>query len=165
MSFVVVDEPADRLEFVREALGILAASIRRERARLLERVAAASDDEVGSGTDDDWGLGQIALHLLTVERGISGIALRLARGEPPGPTGQPRPKAGSATREGIRSMAAKAEERLAKLVAEFPAEPNMSATARQPYYGDMNCAGWVLTVPLHYVAHLEGLDRGTKSAL
>ncbi len=165
MSFRLVDEPPDRAEFVREAVGVVAATIRRERARLLERVAAADDATLAAGTDDDWGLGQIALHLLTVERGISGIALRLARGEPPGPTGQPRPAMGSATREGIAALAQKAEDRLEKLVAELPTDPNMEATAHQPYYGDMNFASWLLTVPLHYIAHLDAVDRGTKSTL
>ena len=85
--------------------------------------------------------------------------------EPPGPTGQPRPATGSATREGIASLAQKAEDRLEKLVAEFPADPNMEATARQPYYGDMNCFAWLLTLPLHYTAHLDALEKGTKTAL
>ncbi|MBI2324687.1 MAG: hypothetical protein HYU87_06975 [Chloroflexi bacterium] len=165
MSFRIVDEPPDRSEFIKEALGVISGRIRQERTRLLARVAAADDATFGAGADDDWGLGQVALHLLTVERGISGIALRLARGEPPGPTGQPRPVAGSATRDGLASLAAKAEERLEKLIAEFPGDPNMKATARQPYYGEMNCIGWLLAVPLHYAAHLEALERGTKSAL
>jgi uncharacterized damage-inducible protein DinB len=165
VSFTLVDEPPDRAEFTREATAAMAGEIRRGRARLLDRVATASDAEIGAGTDDDWGIGQIALHLLTVERGILGIASRLARGEPPGPTGQPRPKAGSATREGIASLANKTEERLARLLAEFPAEPNTAATARQPYYGDMNCFAWLLAIPIHYVAHLDAVERGTKSAM
>lgn len=165
MSFTVVDEPPDRPEFLKEALRVIAGSIERERARLLARVAAADDAELAGGTEDDWGLGQIAAHLLVVDRGISGIALRLARGEPPGSTGQPRPAVGSATRAKIEDLAARAKERQDKLVAEFPSEPNVAATARQPYYGEMNCFGWLLAVPLHYVAHLEALDRGTKSTL
>lgn len=165
MSFRIVDEPPDRAEFVKEAIQVISGTIRRERERLLARVAAADDATLAAGTEDDWGLGQVALHLLTVERGISGIALRLARGEPAGPTGQPRPAAGSATRDGLASLAAKAEERLAKLVAEFPSEPNMIATARQPYYGELNCVSWLLAVPVHYTAHLEALERGRKSAL
>ena len=165
MTFTLIDEPPDRSDFGREATRTIAGEIRRGRDRLLAKVAAASDAEIAGGTDDDWGIGQIALHLLTVERGIVGIAGRLARGEAPGPTGQPRPKAGSATRDGIASLAAKAEERLARLIAEFPAEPNTTATARQPYYGDMNCFAWLLTIPIHYTAHVDALDRGTKSAM
>ena len=165
MTFTLIDEPPDRAQFTPEAIAAIAKEIRRGRTRLLEKVAASTDETIAAGTDDDWGIGQIALHLLTVERGILGIAGRLAKGEPPGPTGQPRPKAGSATREGIASLAAKAEERLARLVAEFPAEPNTSATARQPYYGDMNSISWLLTIPIHYTAHLDAVDRGTKSAM
>ena len=165
MTFTLVDEPPDRAAFTREATAAIAGEIRRGRDRLLAAVGAATDEAIAAGTDDDWGVGQVALHLLTVERGIVGIAARLARGEPPGPTGQPRPKAGSATRAGIASLASKAEERLARLIAEFPAEPNTTATARQPYYGDMNCFGWLLAIPIHYTAHLDALDRGAKSAM
>jgi DinB family protein len=165
VTFVLVDDPGDRAEFIAEAVRVLSARIERERARLLELVAAASDANLAAGTADDWGLGQIALHLLTVERGICGIALRLARGELAGPTGQPRPAAGSATRESIASLAAKAQERLARTVAEFPRDPNTTTTARQPYYGEMNCFGWLLTIPLHYEAHLAAVERGTRSAL
>ena len=165
MSFTLVDEPPDRAEFTRDAVAAISGEIRRGRTRLLETVAAATDEAIAGGTDDDWGIGQIALHLLTVERGILGIAGRLARGEPPGPTGQPRPKAGSATREGIASLATKAEERLARLTLEFPPDPNTAATARQPFYGEMNCFGWLLAIPIHYTAHLDALERGTKSAM
>ena len=166
MSFTLRDEPLDRAEFTRDAIAAIAGEIRRGRARLLEKVAAAATDEaIATGTDDDWGIGQVALHLLTVERGILGIAGRLARGEAPGPTGQPRPAAGSATRAGITSLATKTEERLARLIAEFPAEPNTTATARQPYYGEMNCFAWLLAVPIHYTAHLDAIDRGTRSAM
>lgn len=165
MSFVLVDEPRDRGQFTAEALRVLASQIERGRARLLERVAAATDADLAAGTDEVWGLGQIAAHLLTVERGICGIAIRLARGEPAGATGQPRPQAGSASRDGIASLAAKAKERLERTLADFPAQPNTSATARQPYYGEMNCFGWLLAVPLHYEAHLTALERGERSAL
>ena len=160
MTFRIVDEPPDRAAFTPEAIAAVAGEIRRGRARLLERVAAATDADLAAGTDDDWGIGQIALHLLTVERGILGIAGRLARGEEPGPTGQPRPKSGSATRDGLASLASKAEARLAQLQAEFPAEPDLSAMARQPYYGNMNCIAWLLTIPIHYVAHRANLLRG-----
>ena len=165
MTFTLIDQPPDRPEFIREALSTMAAEIRDGRDRLLGKVTAASDEAIAGGTDDDWGIGQIALHLLTVERGILGIVGRLSRGEPPGPTGQPRPTAGSATREGIASLAAKTEERLARLVAEFPTEPNTNATARSPYYGEMNCFAWLLVIPTHYRAHLDAIDRGTKSAM
>jgi uncharacterized damage-inducible protein DinB len=165
VSFTLVDEPLDRPEFTREAVATIAGEVRRSRERLLAQVAAATDADIAGGTDDDWGIGQIALHLLTVERGILGIAGRLSRGEPPGATGQPRPTAGSATRDSIASLAAKTEERFTRLIAEFPAAPNTTATARSPYYGEMNCFGWLLAIPIHYTAHLDAMERGVKSAM
>ena len=107
----------------------------------------------------------MATHLLIVERGVSTIGLRLARGEEAGPTGQPRPAASGVTRAGIESLAAKALATAARLVAEFPAEPDTKATALHPYYGDLNCFGWLLMLPEHYRAHLLALDRGRPSAL
>src|SRR5256885_594089 len=133
---------------LRETIRLLTGATAQERERLLARVARASDAELSRGSDDDWGLGQVATHLLIVERGVSTIGLRLARGEEPGPTGQPRPAAPAVTRAGIESLAGKALATAARLVAEFPAEPNAKATARHPYYGDLNCFGWLLMLQI-----------------
>jgi hypothetical protein len=161
----VVDDPPDRPEWLRETIRLLTSGTAVERDRLLARVAQATDVDLAKGSDDDWGLGQVATHLLIVERGVSSIGLRLASGAEPGATGQPRPTASAVTRAGIESLAGKAVATAARLVAEFPGEPNTKATARHPYYGDLNCFGWLLMLPEHYRAHLEALDRGRPSAL
>ncbi|HYY54077.1 MAG TPA: DinB family protein [Candidatus Dormibacteraeota bacterium] len=166
MTLVVVDEPKDRPAWIRETVVLLARRIREDRARLLARVAAASDEDLARGDDDDWGLGQIATHLLVVERGVLSIVLRLAHGERVDRgTGQPRPAASAVSRERIATLAEKAERDLAKFVSEFPAAPDTTATARHPFYGEMNCFGWLLTQLGHYAAHLEAIETGTKSAL
>jgi len=135
------------------------------RARLLARVEQASEGDLVAGSDDDWGVGQVAVHLLLIERGVTLIALRLAHGQEPGPTGQPRPAASAVTRPGISTLAEKAAAALRRLRAEFPAAPNTDATARHPFYGDLNCFGWLLTLPNHYTAHLRALEQGTVTAL
>lgn len=165
MTLVVTDEPPDRPAWVAETLRLVADGTAHGRERLLARVAQASDAQLGAGTDDDWGLGQIAVHLLLIERGVALIALRLAKGEAPGRTGQPRPAASAVSREGILSLAAKTAGAMEQVRAEFPSEPDMKATARHPYYGDLNTFGWLLTLGNHYAAHLEALESGTKSAL
>ena len=165
VTLVVTDEPPDRPAWVAETLRLVADGTARGRDRLLVRVAQASDAQLGAGTDADWGLGQIAVHLLLIERGVALISLRLAKGEPAGRTGQPRPAAASVTREGIATLAQKTAGSMSQLRAEFPSEPDMSTTARHPYYGDLNAFGWLLTLGNHYAAHLEALERGTKSAL
>ena len=161
----VVDDPPDRPEWLRETIRLLVDATTVERDRLLGRVAAASEEDLVRGSDDDWGLGQVATHLLIVERGIALTGLRLAQGGPPGRTGQPRPAVADITRAGIQSLAEKAVATAERLVAEFPAEPDLKATARHPYYGDLNCFGWLLMLPEHYRAHLLALDRGGPSAL
>jgi hypothetical protein len=165
MTLVVTDDPPDRPAWVSETLRLVAEGTAAGRARLLARVAAATDADLAAGTEEDWGLGQIAVHLLLIERGVALIALRLARGEAPGRTGQPRPAASSVSRSGIATLAEKAAGALAQLRAEFPPAPAMAATARHPYYGDLNAFGWLLTLGNHYAAHLEAVERGTKSAL
>jgi hypothetical protein len=161
----IVDDPPDRPQWLRETIRLLTEATAFERAKLLARVAAAPDDALAAGGDDDWGLGQVATHLLIVERGVAMIGLRLAQGSPPGPTGQPRPPVSGVSRAGIAALADKAAATATRLVAEFPAEPDTVALARHPYYGDLNCFGWLLMLPNHYRAHLEALDRGTASAL
>jgi hypothetical protein len=135
------------------------------RARLLARVEQASEGDLAAGSDDDWGVGQIAVHLLLIERGVTLIALRLAHGQEPGSTGQPRPAASAVTRPGIFTLAEKAAAALRRLRSEFPAVPNTAATARHPFYGDLNCFGWLLTVANHYTAHVRALEQGTVTAL
>jgi DinB family protein len=161
----VVDDPPDRPDWLRETIRLLTSGTATERDKLLVRVAGAPDADLGKGSDDDWGLGQVATHLLIVERGVALIGLRLATGVAPGQTGQPRPTASAVTRAGIEGLAGKALATAARLAAEFPAEPDTKATARHPYYGDLNCFGWLLMLPEHYRAHLEALDRGRPSAL
>lgn len=165
MTLVVTDEPPDRPEWVSETIRLVTETTAEARERLLARVAAMTDAELVTGTDMDWGPGQVAVHLLLVDRGVSGIALLLARGEAPGNTGQPRPAASAVTRAGIASLAEKAAVAAQRLRAEFPSAPNMGAAARHPFYGELNTFGWLLTLPNHYRAHLEALDRGTRSAL
>ena len=165
MSLTVVDVPPDRPEFLRETIRLLAEKLERDRAHMLDRVSRASDAELTAGNDAEWGIGQIAVHLLLVERGVLAIALRLANGRPPGPTGQPRPAAADVSREGIATLAEKARASLTRFSEEFPAEPNVAARARHPFYGELNCFGWLLTAAYHYEAHLHALDRGRESAL
>jgi hypothetical protein len=165
MTLVVTDEPPDRPEWVTETLRLVGEATAVGRERLLARVGQATDGELVSGGDDDWGLGQIAVHLLLIERGVANIALRLAKGGTPGATGQPRPAATAVTRDGIAKLAQKAADAMRDLKAGFPAAADMKMTARHPYYGDLNAFGWILTLPNHYTAHLTALERGTKSAL
>src|SRR4029077_18032898 len=104
----VVDDPPDRPEWLLETIRLLTSATAAERDRLLTRVARASDADLAKGSDDDWGLGQVATHLLGVERGVFSHGLPLATAAEPGPTGQPRPAAAAVTRAGIDSLAEKA---------------------------------------------------------
>ena len=124
-----------------------------------------SDADLLAGSPDDWGLGQVAVHLLIVDRGVSLIALRLARGEDGGNSGQPRPAPSGAARDGIRTLAEKAAAAAERLRTDFPPEPDVARTAAHPFYGPMNCFGWLLTIPNHYNAHLSAYREGRPSPL
>jgi hypothetical protein len=162
---LVVDDPPDRPEWLRQTIRLLVEGTAIERDKLLGRVERTPDGALLGGSDDDWGLGQVATHLLIVDRGVALTGLRLGQGAPPGRTGQPRPAASEVTRAGIQSLAEKALAAAEKLIVEFPAEPDLKATARHPYYGDLNCFGWLLMLPEHYRAHLSALDQDRPSAL
>lgn len=166
MSLTVVDNPPDRPEWIKETIRLLGAVAGDGRRSLLHLVEETTDADLLAGTPDDWGLGQIAVHLLIVERGVSLIALRLARGdEPPGNTGQPRPAPSGVSRDGIRSLAEKAAAVAERLESDFPAEPDVARTAAHPFYGPLNCFGWLLTLPNHYAAHLSAYREGRRAAL
>lgn len=165
MSFRLVDQPEDRPAFLRETIDILSRDLEDHRARLLERVARATDEELLAGSEDDWGIGMIAYHLLVSERGMVGIALRLARGEVPTSTGQPRPEPRTTTRQVLMETSAKVAAALERLRREFPSAPALDVMAPSPYFGPFNCFSWLLAARFHYQAHLEALERGTRSAL
>jgi len=165
MSLTVVDNPPDRPEWIKETLRLVTGVAADGRRSLLHLVEETTDADLLAGTPSDWSLGQIAIHLLIVDRGVSGIALRLARGDEPGNTGQPRPAPGAVTRDGIRSLAEKAAAASERLRAEFPAAPDAQRTAVHPFYGPLNCFGWLLTVPNHYNGHLSAYHEGRPSAL
>ena len=165
MTLTVVDNPPDRPEWIRETIRLVTSGTESGRRSLLSLVDSASDMELIAGGPDDWGLGQIAVHLLLVERGVALLALRLARGEEAGPTGQPRPAAIASTREAIHSLARKAQAAGQRLAEEFPAEPDAVLTALHPFYGPQNCFGWLLTLPNHYTAHLAAWAERRPSSL
>ena len=165
MPLTVVDNPPDRPEWIRETIRLITASAAEGRRSLLHLVDEATNAELLGGTADDWGLGQIATHLLIVDRGVTLIALRLARGEDAGATGQPRPGRGEVTRDGIQTLAEKAAGAAERLRAEFPAPPDTAKTAAHPFYGQQNCFGWLLTVPNHYAAHLRAWREGRPASL
>ncbi len=165
MPLTVVNEPPDRPEWIRETVRLLADRMEAGRGRLLRLVETSSDAELASGTDDDWGIGQMAVHLLVVERGALGIALRLAKGEVSLATGQPRPAAAEVTRGGIEALAERSRRAALAFRGDFPADPDTRATSRHPFYGEMNCFGWLLTMPNHYDAHLDAHAKGIPSAL
>ena len=165
MTLTVTEDPPDRPGWVGETIRLVADGTDEWRSQLLARVEHATDADLAAGSDDHWGIGQIAVHLLIVERGVTLIALRLAQGQTGGSTGQPRPAASAVTRPGISTLADKAAGALRRLRAEFPEAPDTVTTARHPYYGDHNCFGWLLTLPNHYLAHLQALDQGTATAI
>lgn len=165
MSLTVVDNPADRPEWIKETIRLVTAGAADGRRSLLHLIEAATDADLLAGMPDDWGLGQIAAHLLIVDRGVALIALRLAKGQSAAATGQPRPAAEAVTRAGIRSLAEKATAAGDRLRAEFPEGPDDRLTAPHPFYGPLNCFGWLLTIPNHYSAHLQAWREGRPSAL
>ena len=89
MTLTVADDPPDRPAWVSETIRLLVEGTDEWRARLLARVEQTSDADLVAGSEDDWGVGQIAVHLLIIERGVALIALRLAQGQEGGSTGQP----------------------------------------------------------------------------
>jgi hypothetical protein len=165
MSLKIVDNPIDRPEWIRETVRLVTASAAEGRRSLLHLVDEATDADLQAGSPDGWGLGQVAVHLLLVDRGVAGIVLRLAQGEGAGATGQPRPDAAAVTRDGIRMLAQKATLVSERLRADFPAEPDLGRTAEHPFYGPQNCFGWLLTIPNHYSAHLQAWMERRPSSL
>src|SRR5207247_9085087 len=91
VPLLVVEDPADRPDALRETIRLLVDGTGIERDRVIDRVERAPDEALLKGSDDDWGLGQVETHLLSGDSGVVLAGLRLAHGGPPARTGQPRP--------------------------------------------------------------------------
>src|SRR3989442_371555 len=68
-------------------------------------------------------------------------------------------------RETIRLFVDSTTDQRTRLRADFPGELDAARTARHPYFGDLNCFGWLLMLPIHYKGHLAALRAGRPSAL
>src|SRR5258705_12300272 len=69
VTLTVTDDPPDRPAWVSETIRLLAEGTDGWRDRLLSRAEQTTDTDLVAGSDDDWGFGQIAVHLLTIEPG------------------------------------------------------------------------------------------------
>jgi hypothetical protein len=61
VTLTVTDDPPDRPAWVSETIRLLAEGTGEWRERLLARVEHATDADLAAGSDDDWGIGQIAV--------------------------------------------------------------------------------------------------------
>jgi len=78
VSLTVVDNPPDRPEWIKETIRLLTGVAADGRRSLLHLVEETTDADLLAGTPDDWGLGQIAVHLLS-----STVACRSSRSGSP----------------------------------------------------------------------------------
>jgi uncharacterized damage-inducible protein DinB len=141
--------------------------IEEQRARLLTLLDGVSDEQAAFRPGpDQWSIADVLRHVVAAEEGVARIVESLARGVVPEgsrQTGSQVPDEGqslSALVERLRASRAGLLER----VRGWPASPDLSATFDHPFFGPLNCKGWVAFQRLHDADHTGQLQQVKAAA-
>jgi uncharacterized protein (TIGR03083 family) len=141
--------------------------IEEQRARLLTLLDGVSDEQAAfRPAADQWSIADVLRHVIAAEEGVARIVESLARGIVPDGSralGSQVPDEGqslSALVERLRASRAGLLER----VRGWPASPDLSATFDHPFFGPLNCKGWVAFQRLHDADHTGQLQQVKAAA-
>jgi len=136
--------------------------IEEQRARLLALLDGVTDEQAAfRPAPDQWSIADVLRHVIAAEEGVAGIIESLARGAVPDGSralGSQVPDEGqalSALVERLRTARAALLER----VGGWPASPDLSATYDHPFFGPLNCKGWVAFQRLHDADHIGQIEQ------
>jgi hypothetical protein len=138
--------------------------IEEQRARLLALLGGVTDEQAAFRPGpDQWSITDVLRHVVAAEEGVTRIVESLARGVVPEgsrQTGSQVPDEGqslSALVERLRASRAGLLER----VRGWPAPPDLSVTFDHPFFGPLNCKGWVAFQRLHDADHIGQIQQIT----
>ena len=141
---------------------VLVELIEEQRGRLLALLDGVSEEQVGfRPAPDQWSIADVLRHVTAAEKHVALVIESLARGVVPEgrrETGRQTPDEGqplAALVERLRAARADLLER----VRGWPASPDLSATFEHPFFGPLNCKGWVAFQRLHDADHTGQLEQ------
>ena len=136
--------------------------IDEQRARLLAILDGVSEEQAAfRPAPDQWSIADVLRHVIAAEEGVALIVESLARGVAPEgqrALGSHIPDEGQPLAALIERLRAARRDLLAQ-VRGWPASPDLAATFEHPFFGPLNCKGWVAFQRLHDADHIGQLEQ------
>jgi hypothetical protein len=141
---------------------VLVELIEEQRARLLGLLDGVSEAQAAfRPAPDQWSIADVLRHVIAAEEGVARIVESLACGAVPdgrralgsqiADEGQPLPALIERLRAARRDLLAR--------VRGWPASPDLAATFEHPFFGPLNCKGWLAFQRLHDADHIGQLEQ------
>lgn len=157
------------LQFAEQPMPALLAALESSRRDLLAALAGVTDDQArfrppgaGAATDaeESWSIAEVLRHLIQAEEGVAGRVARLARGEP-AETSVPGALGGHADTPlpGLIEALAASRRRLRAVVKSISGNGRLDTTVAHPFYGELNCRGWLALWARHEASHVRQIEQ------
>jgi len=141
---------------------VLVELIEEQRGRLLGLLDWVSEEQVAfRPAPDQWSIADVLRHVIAAEEGVARIVESLARGVVPGGKrviGRQTSDEGQPLAALIERLCAARADLLAR-IRGWPASPDLTATSEHPFFGPLNCKGWVAFQRLHDADHIGQLEQ------
>jgi hypothetical protein len=141
---------------------VLVELIEEQRATLLGLLDGASEEQAAfHPAPDQWSIADVLRHVIAAEEGVARIVESLARGVVP----EGQREMGSHVSDEAQPLAALIERLRASradLLARiqgWPASPDLAATFEHPFFGPLNCKGWLAFQRLHDADHIGQIEQ------
>jgi uncharacterized damage-inducible protein DinB len=139
---------------------------RRHLLAALEGVSEAQarfrpgDREARPEDEEAWSMAEVLRHLIQAEEGIAERVWRVAKGEAatssvPGALGDHETTPLPGLLEALRSS----RERLRAAVTEVDGSERLDATVAHPFFGELNCRGWLALWGRHEMGHVRQVGQ------
>ena len=141
--------------------------IEEQRGRLLALLDGVPDEQAAfRPAPDQWSIADVLRHVIAAEEGVARIVESLARGVVPDGSralGSQVPDEGQSLSALVQRLRA-ARAALLERVRGWTASPDLTATYDHPFFGPLNCKGWVAFQRLHDADHIGqiGQIKGTE---
>ena len=142
-------------------------TIEEQRARLLTLLDGVSEEQAAfRPAPDQWSIADVLRHVIAAEEGVARIVESLACGVVPDgrrALGSQIPDEGQSLSSLVERLRA-ARAGLLERLRGWPASPDLSATFEHPFFGPLNCKGWVAFQRLHDADHIGQLEQVKAAA-
>jgi len=141
---------------------VLVELIEEQRGRLLALLDGVNEEQATfRPAPDQWSIADVLRHVIAAEEGVARVVESLARGVVPEgqrALGSHVPDEAQPLAALIERLRAARADLLAR-VRGWPASPDLAATFEHPFFGPLNCKGWVAFQRLHDADHIGQLEQ------